>query len=139
MDHRKHLLPTIAFLALSLTGFSQSQHIATVDIVNAKTAYEKEAIFFYEHNWKAFREEALKLGYVSGYELIKAPADTTGWFKIILITHFGDSAQYKKVEENFRPIMSRLSPNGPKMLNDVKRSEFLKPLGSHRGQVLFIK
>jgi hypothetical protein len=120
-------------------GFAQAQTIATVDITRAKQAYEKEALYFYEQNWKAFREEALKLRYISGYQMIKTAPDTTGWFDIILITHFQDSVQRQKVEENFRPIMTRLSPNGPRMLNDIKRSEFLKPAGSYKGKTVFEK
>ncbi len=124
-----------AGMAFSINGFSQT--IATIDITRAKQAYEKEAIYFYENNWKVFREEALRLKYISGYQLIRTETDSTGWFDIILITQFADSVQRKKVEENFRPIMNRLSPNGPRMLNDVKRSEFLKPGGSYKGKTLF--
>ncbi|HWA33116.1 MAG TPA: hypothetical protein VG737_03250 [Cyclobacteriaceae bacterium] len=132
------VIATIAIVLSSFSGFSQKdQSIATIDVTRAKQAYEKEAMYFYEHNWKAFREEALKLKYISGYQLIRTSPDTTGWFNIILITQFQDSVQRKKVEENFRPIMNRLSPNGPRMLNDVKRSEFLKPAGSYVGKTVF--
>lgn len=126
---------------LSITGMiffasNASAQIATVDIVKGKQAYEKEVMYFYEQNWKAFRAEALREKFISGYQLIKTKADSTGYFNVILITRFADSASFKQVEQNFRPIMKKLSPKGPKMLNDVKRQEFLEFNASYAGSVI---
>ncbi len=125
-----------AFVLACFHGFSQSS-IALINTVKAKQVYEKEVMYFYENNWKAYRQEALKAGYISGYQLIKSRPDSTGLFSVILVTQFPDSITFRNVEENFRPIMQKLSPNGPKMLNALKRNEILQTVGSYEGKVIF--
>lgn len=113
--------------------------ITMVDIVKARGEYEKEAIYFYENNWKVFREEALKAKYISGFELVKSTVDSTGFFTIVLMTHFADDATHAAVEKNFRSIMERVSPGGPKMLNSVTRKEFIVGVSSYSGRTLWRK
>lgn len=126
---------SIVFLSLISSVIVNAQ-IATVDIIKARAQYEKEAMYFFEQNWKPFREEALKLNHISGFQLIKTAADSTGLFNIVLITQFSDSTQFKKVEENFRPIMKRLSPTGPRMLNGVTRKEFIESGSGLTGTII---
>lgn len=115
----------LALLALlSLSGWAQK--LTTVDIVKIQSQYAKEAAYFYEANWKAFRVEALKQKHISGYELLRTAPDSTGHAYFILLTEYPDSLTYGRREENFAPIMKRISPNGPRMLNDVPRSKFLE-------------
>jgi hypothetical protein len=115
---------------------SATAQIATIDITKAQVDYEKEVMFFFHNNWKPFREEALKANYISGYQLIRTQPDSTGLFNVILITQFADSLQFKNVEGNFRPIMKRLSPNGPKMLNGVLPKEFIESSTGFSGIVV---
>lgn len=129
----------VALLIFTGKSFSQELPIATVDIVKGKQVYEKEVMYFYEQNWKAFREEALLQKHISGYRLIKTKPDDTGHFTLILITQFPDSTAFKRVEENFRPIMKKLSPKGPRMLNDVKREQFLQFVAGYTGSLVFSK
>lgn len=119
-----------------LAGSSVSAQIATVDIVKGKAIYEKEVMYFFENNWKPFREEALRMNYISGYQLLRTLPDSTGLFNVILITQFADSTQFNNVEENFRPIMKRLSPTGPKLLNGVTRKEFIDSATGFSGSVV---
>jgi hypothetical protein len=126
------------FLLLSIflfnKGFTQkSSEYVTVDIVKAKEEFSKEAMFFYEKNWKTFREEAYKLKHITGFELIKGNVDSTGWFTITLITVYKDSLSFAKAEANFAPIMKRISPNGPQMLNNIQRNQFLKYITGAEG------
>jgi hypothetical protein len=133
----KVILTCFLLLVITGTGHAQSNPISTVDVVKGKQKFEKEVMFFYEQNWKAFRDEALRLGHISSYQLIRTATDSTGHFSLILITGYPDSLKFRMVEENFRPIMQKLAPKGPKMLNEVKRNEFLEYLTGFEGEVLF--
>ena len=132
-----HKAITILFVISSLTSFSQKY--ATVDIVKAKASYEKEALYFYEKNWKAFRAEAKRQKVISGYSMFRSPADSTGYFDITLITEYKNAAAHAQAEEKFGPIMKKISPNGPQYLNTVKREEFLKYIAGAEGLQIFGK
>jgi hypothetical protein len=54
--------------------------------INAK--YEKEAMYFYEQNWKALRDKALKEQVIIGYEMLRSPTDSTNHFDPTLITSY---------------------------------------------------
>lgn len=132
-----HKAVTILFVISSLTSFSQKY--ATVDLVKAKASYEKEALYFYEKNWKAFREEAKRKKVISGYSMFRSPTDSTGYFDITLITEYKNAAAHAQAEEKFGPIMKKISPNGPQYLNTVKREEFLKYIAGAEGLQIFGK
>jgi hypothetical protein len=130
----KHLI-IIGLLIKSLAGFSQK--ISTVDIVKINAKFEKEAQYFYEQNWLAFRKEALKQKVIIGYEMFRSATDSTNHFDLTLITSYKNENAYKVSEDKFRPIMSKISPNGPKYLNEVKRQEFLQYVAGSEGKILF--
>lgn len=120
-----HLIAIFLFLnAYSVLG----QEVSTIDIVKANANYEQEVMYFYRENWETFRKLALKEGVISGYELYKTSKDSTDHFQLILITTYEDSLQLSQSEDNFRPIMKAVSPNGPKLLKNVHRQEFLEYL-----------
>ncbi|MBX9780819.1 MAG: hypothetical protein K2X26_10775 [Chitinophagaceae bacterium] len=102
------------------------QEISQIDIVKVNAKYEKEAMYFYDSNWKEFRKQALKQGLITGYKLQRTPIDSTNHFTIILITEYQDSVQHAKSEANFREIIKGISPNGPKFLNNIQRKEFVE-------------
>lgn len=56
----------------------------------------------------------------------KTKTDSLGFFRLVLITKYADEINYQKAEENFAPIMKRVRPNGPKLLNTMKPREFLE-------------
>lgn len=128
---------TILLFISSIPSFSQKY--ATVDIVKARLSFEKEVLYFYEKNWKAFREEAKRQKVISGYSLFRSPADSTGYFDITLITEYKNAAAYAQAEEKFGPIMKKISPNGPQYLNATKREEFLKYIIGTEGLQIFGK
>lgn len=119
------LIFTLAAISFSIYT-ANAQQFTTVDIVKVKASYEKEAMFFYNENWKQFRIEAHQRGFISGFELLKTEIDSLRQFQLILITKYPDSISFHQKEENFAPIMKRISPNGPKMLNSVPRKEILE-------------
>lgn len=108
-----------------------AQVISTLDIVKVNGQYEQEAMYFYNENWLQFRKEALKENVISDYEMLRTPDDSAGFFNLILITEYADSASFRNMEAGFAPIMKRVAPNGPKMLNDVPRSKFLEYVSGH--------
>ena len=102
-----------------------SERVGRFEVMKANATYEREAKFYYEQNWLLFRKEALKQNAISDYKLMYTEPDSTNTFSIILYTEFQDQTASDNVEEAFSPIMKGLRPNGPNMLNDVKRSEFI--------------
>lgn len=125
MEKTSVLLTTLCFILLcNLTALAQN--IKTMDIVKVNARYEKEALYFYNENWKAFRNEALKKGFISGFEMLRTATDSTNHFQLILITEYADSTSFQNMERNFEPIMKAISPKGPRMLNEVPRKEFLE-------------
>lgn len=95
-----------------------------MDFVKIRDGYTKEAMYFYENNWKVYRDLAIKKGVIKAYELVKAVPDTLNNFDLVLITVYDDSLQYANSEEHFRPILSALRPNGPLLLNEMKPADF---------------
>jgi hypothetical protein len=129
----KHII--ISLLIKSLAGFSQK--VSTVDIVKINSKYEKEAMYFYEQNWLEFRKEAIKQKVIIGYEMFRSATDSTNHYDLTLITSYKDEKAFKVSEDKFRPIMSKISPNGPKYLNEVKRQEFLQYVAGSEGKLLY--
>ena len=125
---------TVMLMTTMLNG--AVAQVSTIDMVRVKGEYEKEAVYFYENNWKLFREEAVKGGYISGFELVKSAVDSSGVITMWLITHYGDDASYGRSEENFRDIIKRVSPGGPKMLNSVVRKDFILGVEGYSGKTL---
>lgn len=110
---------------IQLTAAAQSNTTVTLmDFVKIKPGKTAEAIFYYENNWKPYRDLAIKKKVIERYEIVKAQPDSVNNFDLILITVYKDSAQHAKSEENFRSILIELRPNGPVLLNDVKPADF---------------
>lgn len=122
---RKSILLTVLFIAVSSLSQAQgSKQVTLMDFVKIKDGKKAEAMFFYENNWKIYREIALKKRIIHSYEIVEAAPDSLNNFDLILITTYKDSVHYLKSEENFRPILEAARPNGPLLLNDVKPADF---------------
>ena len=128
----KPLFYFAVFIFIINAANAQYSNHATIDFIKCHENHEEEALFYYENNWKLFRQEALKQKVISGYEMHKTKTDSLGFFKIILITKYADSTSYNKAEENFAPIMKSMRPNGPKLLNAMKPREFLENILSEK-------
>jgi len=114
-----------------------SNAIRIMDFVKIKPEKEAEALFFYENNWKIYREKALEKGYISNYELIRVKGDEAVNFDFILMTEFPDAASLEKVEANFQPLMKELRPNGPVYLNELRQKDFIvSRFATDEGKVL---
>lgn len=112
----------VSCIAATLTAGAQT--VLVMDFVKVKNDKYAETMFFYENNWKVYRDIALQKGFITSYRLEKTTADTAAPFDIILITEYRDTSMYHKSEENFRDILATARPNGPLLLNDLKPADF---------------
>ena len=111
--------------------------IWAVDFVKIKSGHRAETLFFYENNWKRYRDTALTKGYIVGYRLLETAPDSLGDFDLVLMTAYADSTAYANSEEHFQPILKRLNPDGPKLLNDLKPADFRQNAFFKSCQTLF--
>jgi hypothetical protein len=113
---------TCFIATVSLNCFCQS--IWVIDFAKTKNNKREEMLYYIENNWKAYRNAALRAGYIKSYLVLETIADTTNDYNFILLTEFPDSASLAKVEENFSPIMKKISPNGARLLNSSRPNDF---------------
>lgn len=106
----------------------------TIDFVKIKDGRRAETMYFYDYNWKPYREEALKRGIIHSYELVESVPVTTAPFDLILITRYKGEEQHKNSEKNFEPILKELRPNGPILQNAMKPDEFRQSVFVYRGK-----
>lgn len=112
----------IVLLFIAIPGVSQT--VSVLDFVKIKDNKKQEALFFYENNWKVYREAALKKGIIKSYRLLAIEADSTAGYDLILVTEYKNADQHKASEKNFEPILKELRPNGPVLLNHLKPADF---------------
>lgn len=113
------------FFASPLSGQKYAP-LWVLDFVRVKSGHRAETLFFYENNWKLYRDTALARGYISAYRLLETTPDSLGDFDLVLMTAYPDSAAYTYSEEHFQPLLKTLRPDGPKLLNDLKANDFRK-------------
>lgn len=118
--------------------FAQSETtVTTIDFVKIKNNRRQEALFFYENNWKLYRDIAINRGFIKSYRLLSTTADSTADFNLILITEYADSVQYKLSEERFQQIIRTTRPEGPKLLNELKPADFRQNVFFKQTETLF--
>ena len=98
--------------------------VAVMDFVKIKDGRRDEALFFYENNWKAYRDVALKKGVIKSYELLEGQPDPVNAFDLVLITKYATEDHFKNSEANFQPIIKDLRPTGPLLKNELKPEDF---------------
>ena len=130
------IFTAFCLIITSLHANSQST-VSTIDFVKVKEKRMKEAIFFYENNWKVYRDIALQKGFIKSYRLLKAVPDSLNNFDLMLITEYKDSVQLKLNEERFQQIIRETRPNGPKLLNELKPNDFRQNLFFRQSVTLF--
>lgn len=121
---KKLLLPLFGCLFAGGLAAQQDASVWVVDFVRIKAGHRTETMFFYENNWKLYRDTALARGYISGYRLLETTPDSIGQFDLVLMTAYPDSAAHARSEDHFRPILQTLRPGGPQRLNDLKPGDF---------------
>ena len=109
----------------------------TIDYVKIKDGRRDEALYFYENNWKLYRDEAIKRGVIHSYQMLESIPSTTAPFDIILITWYKNEDQHKNSEKNFEPILKELRPSGPKLKNGIGIDDFRQSLFVFRGKAIY--
>lgn len=132
----KYFVTIVILIACRVTVYTQST-IKLIDFVKIKEGKRNESLYYYENNWKVYRDIALEKGYIKSYQLLSTVTDTLANFDLMLITDYSDSTQVKLSEERFQQIIKETRPNGPKLLNNLKPNEFRQNLYLKTAQTLF--
>ena len=98
--------------------------VAVMDFVKIKDGRRDGALFFYENNWKIYREAALKKGVIESFELVEGVPDPAAAFDIVLITRYSSDEQRANSEKNFEPILKEIRPGGAVLKNEIKPEAF---------------
>ena len=114
-----------AFLFMISTSYGQAvTPVAVYDFIKIKNGKNKEAMYYYENNWKFYRDIAIKKKIITAYKMVRCQPDSLAGFNLILITEYEDSTAYSKSEERFSEIIKETRPNGPLLLNEIKPKDF---------------
>ncbi len=98
--------------------------ISTIDFVQILNNNTKEALFYYQNNWKVLQVQALQKGHILSYQFLETPSTKENPFNFMLITTYANQQQYDKREEHFAALIK--AQNGLKLLNTKKPGEFRK-------------
>ena len=131
------ILLTFFFLVEGLMSGYTQHSISAIDFVRIKNNKRQEAIYFYENNWKVYRDIALSKGFIKSYKLLLALPDTSVNFDLMLITEYTDSLQLKLSEERFQQIIKDVRPGGPKLLSEIKPNDFRQNVVFKQAETLF--
>jgi len=132
----KSFLFTLSLL-MALNALGQSSSILTMDFVKVKNGKHQEALYFYENNWKLYRDIALQRGFIQSYRLVTTTADSLADFDIILITEYADSTHLQASEQPFQQIIKEVRTNVPRLLNEWKPADFRQKLYLRRAKTVF--
>ncbi|WP_343486733.1 hypothetical protein [Allomuricauda sp. d1] len=119
--------PQITFLLLlcALGLFAQEKpKLSTIEFVEVLNENRDEARYYFENNWKVFRQKALERNYIAGFQLLETAKTKEASFDFILVTTYANENSYANGEKNFQSIISEAE--GLKLLNQKKPSEFRK-------------
>ncbi len=119
----KKISTLFIFLISGLIMSQNEPSIITIEFVKIKNSNQKEALYFYENNWKKFRGAALTKGYIKSYRLLKGQKNLDAQYDLILATEYVSKDQFSKSEDNFQKVMSG-NASGPNFLNDLKPVDF---------------
>ncbi|MBP7376653.1 MAG: TlpA family protein disulfide reductase [Pyrinomonadaceae bacterium] len=110
--------------------------IDVVEIVKVVGGNRDEARYYYENNWRVYREAAVKRGIIESFEYVET-ATKDAAFDIILITRYANEEQYKNSEKAFEPILKELRPKGPLLRGSIQPDSFRQIVHSYVGKTVF--
>lgn len=119
----------LLFIVLTINSICYGQvddKISTMDFVQIVNDNKKEAVFYYQNNWKVLREMALKKGFIDSFQMLETPASEAEPFHFILITTYANSEQYQLREERFDELIKE--KGNLDLINEKKPNEFRKNL-----------
>jgi len=118
----------IATIATTCCYAQQSQRISSMDFVEIVNENEKEALFYYQKNWKVLRQMALKKNYIASFEILKDISKEKSSFHLILITTYANKEQFNNREEHFQELIKE--KGGLELLNEKNPAAFRKTVMS---------
>jgi hypothetical protein len=134
-------MKTLLSLLFSFAAFAapaqEVKGYSVIDFVRIKDSHTPEVLYFYENNWKLYRDIALQKGHIRSYQLVRTQPSPTTPCHLLLITEYSDSAQYAVHEERFNAIIKEVRPNGPKLLNNLKPAEFRENVSTINTETLW--
>lgn len=110
--------------------------IDVTEFVKVVGGNRDEARYFYENNWRVYRETAVKRGIIDSFEYIET-ASKDAAFDIILITRYANEEQYRNSEKAFEPILKELRPKGPLLKGTIPPDAFRQVVHSYVGKSVF--
>lgn len=118
------LLITLAF---SYVSFGQiDDRLTTIEFVEVLNNNKKEALYYFNNNWKVLRDKAVIKKYIHSYQLLETQKSDDAPFQIMLITTYQNKAQYDLREKHFQELIKEKGEL--KLLNNKKPGEFRKSL-----------
>lgn len=117
-----HVLLLSLFLTLNSGNPQSATKISTLDFVQVLNDKHQETLFYYENNWLPLRKEAVNLGYIESYALIKVEYSEETPYHLILQTTYGNQKQFDNREENFGKLIAQRGER--KLLNDLQPGDF---------------
>jgi len=134
----KQLIFMLLLLFTTTISFAQSNtNISVIDFVKIKDNHRAEAMYYYEKNWKAARDIAVRKGFIKSYSLLSVTADSATDVDLVLITVYTDSIQFKLTEERFAEIFKEIRTGGPILLNDLKPAQFRQNVLNKKAETIF--
>lgn len=115
------------------SGFGIFEVVEFVKVVNGN---RDEARYYYENNWRVYREAAVKRGIIESFDYVEI-TNKDSEFDIILITRYANEDQFKNSEKAFEPILKELRPKGPLLRGTLKPDAFRKIVHSYVGRSVF--
>lgn len=109
----------------------------TIELIKIKDGKRDEARYYYENNWRFYRDAAVKRGVIDSFEYIEVASATDAAFDLILITRYRGEAQFKNSEKGFGPIIKELTPNGPFLKGTSKPDDFRQIVSTYTGKAVF--
>ena len=111
--------------------------IEEMEFVKVLNGKRDEVRYYYENNWRLYRDAAFKRGMIDSFEYIDVTAPADGAFDIILITRYRGQEQYDEREKNFAELSKELSPKGPFLRGNSKPDAFRKVVHRYVGKPVF--
>jgi ketosteroid isomerase-like protein len=111
----------IYFMAVNIL-FGQTE-ISVLQFVKINNNLNEETVFYFENNWKLFREQAKDRGYIKSFEILSMPKNLK-YFDLVLVTNYANEEDFNASEERFQRIIKSIRPKGPLFLNERLPLEF---------------
>ncbi len=117
----------LLILSATTLGLAQeAEKVSTIDFVQILNHNKKEALFYYENNWKVLRDKALEKEYIHSYQLLETPVTAGEPFQLMLITTYANKDQHELAEERFDELIAE--KGDLRLMNQKNPGEFRKVL-----------